>query len=415
MASLISVVVPVLFLIDSLKALTSSGAVLISASHEAIWFLPKIAPAALICSCSVSFAKASCKLFWIVTLSFMLPSSFQISLIAMPYSSIAFLACLVGSASLAIPVLSEFAATFASIPAFAITPIYNAASSTSFPAVAKIGAATLIASLNELTSSAELLHAAANTSAYFSAWSKVSPKPLIVAVSPAETVSRSPASPAARFIAGASAAAASSAVSPARAKLSVAVAASFMPNVEFAAAFSIASLIKFACSSVLPIVAFVSCIVLSTSAKELTAFVPAATIGTVSVVVSPVPTWAILSPTSFTFCPTSFILSPTAFATCVPTEPKFFACFSSPSSATVSKSICVFKSLNSCDVSSTPASLRRCNASSSCFTFSRVCSTAVFNSICLSFKRLTFVGSSFKALLISRKLVLVLPMAVFTE
>ena len=59
MASAISCVVPVLFLIDSLRASTSEGAVLIRASQEDIWFLPKIAPAAAICSCSLSLAKAS--------------------------------------------------------------------------------------------------------------------------------------------------------------------------------------------------------------------------------------------------------------------------------------------------------------------------------------------------------------------
>ena len=77
----------------------------------------------------------------------------------MPYFSMASLACFVGSASLAIPVFNELAATFASIPALAITPSISAASSTDLPAVLNIGAATLMDSDNVLTSRAELLHA----------------------------------------------------------------------------------------------------------------------------------------------------------------------------------------------------------------------------------------------------------------
>ena len=138
---------------------------MITASQEAIWFLPKIAPAAAICSCSDSFEKDSLRFFWITVISFIEPSSFQISSIAMPYCSIASFACFVGCASLAIPVFKLLAATFASIPALAITPSIRAASSTLFPAVLKIGAATDIDSDNEFTSSAELLQATANTSA----------------------------------------------------------------------------------------------------------------------------------------------------------------------------------------------------------------------------------------------------------
>ena len=162
-----------------------------------------------------------------------------------------------------------------------------------------------------------------------------------MATSPPETVSRSPASPAARFIAGASAFAASVAVSPARAKFKVAPAASFMPNVELLAASSIALFNKSASSAVLFIVAFVSVIVLSTSANDETIFVPAATIGSVTVVVSPLPMPAILSPTPLILSPTSFILSP-ATCICVPrTEEDWRACFSRSFSATVSRSICV--------------------------------------------------------------------------
>ena len=155
------------------------------------------------------------------------------------------------------------------------------------------------------TSSAELLHAFANTSAYFAASSKDPPKPFIVATSPADTVSRFPPSPAARFIAGASAEAACSAFSPARAKLSVAVAASLMPYVEFAAALFMASSRSCACASVLPMVLFVSCMTLSTSANFFAPTAPAAASGSVTFVVRSCPISDIFPPTVFIFSPTA--------------------------------------------------------------------------------------------------------------
>ena len=60
MASAISSVVPAQFSRLPLRSSTSSGAALISASHGAIWFLPKIVAAASICWASLRFAKASC-------------------------------------------------------------------------------------------------------------------------------------------------------------------------------------------------------------------------------------------------------------------------------------------------------------------------------------------------------------------
>ena len=147
---------------------------------------------------------------------------------------------------------------------------------------------------------------------------------MIVATSPPETVSRSPASPAARFIAGAIASAASAAESPALAKLRAAFAASFIPKVELAAASSIALLSWFASSVVLFMVLFAKVIVLSTSANDATALPPAATIGTVKVVVSFPPTSDIFCPTSFILSPTSVILRPTSARTCPPTVPNSF-------------------------------------------------------------------------------------------
>ena len=59
MASAISSVVPAQVRSDSFSLPTSPGAVLISASHGAIWFFPKMADAAAICSDSDSLLKAS--------------------------------------------------------------------------------------------------------------------------------------------------------------------------------------------------------------------------------------------------------------------------------------------------------------------------------------------------------------------
>lgn len=63
------------------------------------------------------------------------------------------------------PVFREFAATSASIPALPIKPSARAASSTLYPAAENIGAATDIEFARLSTSSAELLQAAAKTSA----------------------------------------------------------------------------------------------------------------------------------------------------------------------------------------------------------------------------------------------------------
>ena len=83
----------------------------------------------------------------------------------MPYFSMASFAPLAGSARRISPVFNAFAEVLASMFAFAITPMYRAASFTDFPAVLNTGAATPMASDRESTSKAELLHAAANTSA----------------------------------------------------------------------------------------------------------------------------------------------------------------------------------------------------------------------------------------------------------
>ena len=104
---------------------TSLGAVLIRASQLLIWFFPKIADAAAICSDSDSPAKASCNSFCTVMESFMDPSLFVTEI---PSLSIHAAASFDGDTRRAIPVLRDVAALFASIPAFAMTPIYNAAS-----------------------------------------------------------------------------------------------------------------------------------------------------------------------------------------------------------------------------------------------------------------------------------------------
>ena len=99
-------------------------------------------------------------------------------------------------------------------------------------------------------------------------------------------------------MAGAMAEAACSASSPALAKLRAAVAASFMPYVEFDAAAFMALLKALASSSVFPMVLFAKVMVLSTSAKLLTAFAPAATSGSVTYVLRVLPTACIFSPTA---------------------------------------------------------------------------------------------------------------------
>ena len=161
-ASAISSVVPEQFSRLSLKLSTSSGAVLIKASHGAIWSLPKMADAAAICSDSDRPANASCSSDCIVVASFMLPLA---SVTLMPNCSIISAPSLAGEIKRAKPVFKLLAATLASMPLLAITPMYRAASSTRYPAAEKTGAATDIAFDRPSTSRAELLHAAANTSA----------------------------------------------------------------------------------------------------------------------------------------------------------------------------------------------------------------------------------------------------------
>ena len=127
MASAISSVVPAQLDRLSDSSFTSSGAVLMRASQGAIWFLPKMAEAAAICSDSDSLLNASCNSFWIVTESFMLPSALVTEI---PSSSIFSAPSLAGETSRARPVFREFAALSASIPLLAMTPMYSAASLT---------------------------------------------------------------------------------------------------------------------------------------------------------------------------------------------------------------------------------------------------------------------------------------------
>ena len=161
MASAISVAVPSLSM-DCARLSTSDGAVLISANHFAIWFFPKIALEAAICSDSDRLANASCNSFWIVAVSFMDPSEL---VTLMPSLSIHSAPSFAGFTSRAIPVFNALAASPASIPAFAMMPMYSAASSTEYPAALNTGAAMLMESAKLSTSSAELLQALANTSA----------------------------------------------------------------------------------------------------------------------------------------------------------------------------------------------------------------------------------------------------------
>ena len=125
---------------------------------------------------------------------------------------------------------------------------------------------------------------------------------------------------------GARAAAACSAFRPARAKFKVAVAASFIPKVELAAASFMALFSISACSSVLPIVLLVSCMVLSTSAKLLAPATPIAVSGRVTWVVSPLPTEVILLPTSSNFFPTASILFKVSFASAASRMRFFSSC-----------------------------------------------------------------------------------------
>ena len=162
MASAISSVVPAQFLSDSSKVPTDSGALLMRASHGDIWFFPNIADAAAICSTSDSPANLSCSSFWMVTQSFIWPFP---SVMDQLRAAIASLPSLAGDTSLARPVFNELAALSASIPLLAITPMYRAASFTLYPAAENTGAATDMAPDRPSTSRAELLHAAANTSA----------------------------------------------------------------------------------------------------------------------------------------------------------------------------------------------------------------------------------------------------------
>ena len=160
----------------------------------------------------------------------------------------------------------------------------------------KIGPAISIASNSPVVVVLADACAFASISVIFAESFVVNPNALRVLPKPLDTVARSVPVPTASAIAGSSKSMASSAVYPWRAKLSIASAASFTLRVEFDAAFSIASLIFLACSSVAPIVALTSCMVLSTSPAVLSAFVPSATSGVVMVAVIFAPADAILSP-----------------------------------------------------------------------------------------------------------------------
>ena len=160
-APAISDVVPV-FPSAVFSSETSSGAVLISASHGAIWFLPKMADAAAICSDSDSPANASCRSFWTVMLSFMEPS---VLVTLIPRRSIHAAPSFAGDTSRASPVFREFALTEASMLLSAMTPMNSAASLTVYPAVLNTGAATPMELARPSTFKAELLHAFVKTSA----------------------------------------------------------------------------------------------------------------------------------------------------------------------------------------------------------------------------------------------------------
>ena len=120
MACAISSVVPAQFSRELFSASTSPGAVLMRASHGAIWFLPKMADAAAICSDSESCPNASCSSLCMVTESFIVPSALVTE---MPSSAIFSAPSLAGDTRRARPVFNELAALSASIPLFAITPM----------------------------------------------------------------------------------------------------------------------------------------------------------------------------------------------------------------------------------------------------------------------------------------------------
>ena len=106
---------------------------------------------------------------------------------------------------------------------------------------------------------------------------------------------------------GARAATASSAVRPARAKFSAAVAASSMPYLDAAAASFMALFSRSASSDVLAIVLLARAIVLSTSAKVCTPLVPIAASGTETAIVIDFPTDSIFPPMSFSLSPAATI------------------------------------------------------------------------------------------------------------
>ena len=126
MAVAISVVVPSASRL-ALNVATSPGAVLISANHLAMWFLPKITLAASSCCASVSVAKESWSSCWTRARSFIWPCS---SVREIPSLSIMFAASSAGDTRREKPVFKAVAASLAAIPLFAITPIMSAASST---------------------------------------------------------------------------------------------------------------------------------------------------------------------------------------------------------------------------------------------------------------------------------------------
>ena len=169
-------------------------------------------------------------------------------------------------------------------------------------------------------------------------------------------------------------------------------------------------------SPVAPEIALTLDICVSKSAVTLTAPPSAVAIGRLTLVVISFPTAAMLSPTSLILSPTSFTFAPTACICCEPTDPNSFNSFSALASATVSRSICVWRSLAALLFASNPSVFFICSSacfSLSSFVFASV--TASLSSLCLSFSKLTFDGSSLSALFISRRLLCVFLTALSTS
>ena len=127
---------------------TWSGDALISAIHLAIWFFPKIAAAADICSWLFRLWKLSCNCFWTSTMLFMDPSELNIS---SPSFFIQTAPSLAGLASLASPVFNAVAPSAPLIPASPNTSVIAARSDIDHPTELQIGPAVAIASNKSVT------------------------------------------------------------------------------------------------------------------------------------------------------------------------------------------------------------------------------------------------------------------------